>query len=308
MLTSSLAGKSIARKGNMEPINLMTGRAFRPVATLTHAAFLRAAVLLLTFGPCMALAEDPTIVHPFLTDRVTIEAGLYFPNKDFKARVDGTVSNPDREIDFESELGNRTSDDVFDVELLWRLSHKWSVAASHFSADSSGDTVLQQDIQWGDTAIQQGSQVSAGNSFDLTRVLLGYALDSDIRHDFGVGIGLHWLDTAAFLRGDINVVATSSSDVRAAGPLPNIGAWYYYSMTPKFCIGGRLDWFKASVGDYGGKITNFAFGGNYQVSRHFGIGAKFQEFTLAADIRKSSWKGRVNLRYSGMFFFLSGSW
>ena len=110
-------------------MNPMTGTTFRPVAALTHAVFLRAAVLLLTFGPCIALAEGPTIVHPFLTDRVTIEAGLYFPNKDFKARVDGTFSSPDREIDFESELGNKTSDDVFDVELLWRVSHKWSVTA-----------------------------------------------------------------------------------------------------------------------------------------------------------------------------------
>ncbi len=255
-----------------------------------------------------ARAADAPVPHPFLTDDLTIQIGMFLAKKDAKARADGGIGAGERVIDFESELGNSASEDVVAMELLWRFSPSWSLRAQSFSASSSSATVLQQDISWGDRTISEGSNVEAGTSLEMTRLFFGRSFDTSDRHDYGVGLGLHWLQTAAFIRGELTIVATSSSDVSAAGPLPNIGAWYYYSPNPKFYFGGRLDWFKASIGDYGGGIVNFSIGGNYQLTKHVGIGASYQDFELSADISKQSWNGSIDLAYSGVFVFLSGNW
>lgn len=256
----------------------------------------------------LARAQDAPAVHPFLSDDVSIQLGIFKAQKDVRVRVDGGLSVEQREIDFESEFNNSKSDDVFAFEVLWRFSPSWSLRAQSFSASSSSAAVLRQDISWGDTTIGAGSNVEAGTSLEITRLSFGRSFDSRPKHDYGAGIGMHWLRTGAFLRGELVVLQSQSSDLSASGPMPNIGAWYYYSPTPKLYFGGRADWFRASIGDYGGGIVNFAIGANYQLTKHIGIGAKYQDFRLSADISKPAWNGRIELDYEGAFVFLSGNW
>ena len=116
------------------------------------------------------------------------------------------------------------------------------------------------------------------------------------------------LEIGAFIKPD---VITTFGDVSAAsvsGPLPNIGGWYYYSPSPRWFIGGRLDWLEADVDKYDGGIWNLSVGVNFQISDHFGIGAKYQTFELGVDIDEDKWHGRAELNYSGPFVYLSGNW
>jgi hypothetical protein len=90
--------------------------------------------------------------------------------------------------------------------------------------------------------------------------------------------------------------------------MPNIGGWYYYSPSPKWFIGGRLDWLEVSVGKYSGGITNVAVGVNYQLFKNVGLGIKYQLFRLAVDVDNDKWHGRAELDYDGAFVYLSGNW
>lgn len=143
----------------------------------------------------------------------------------------------------------------------------------------------------------------------MSRVFLGRSLDSDPRFDFGFGLGIHWLETGAYLERDFIISFGETSAVSASGPLPNIGGWLFYSPAAQWFVGGRLDWFEASVGDYAGGITNVALGVNYQFAKHLGAGMKYQAFKLNADVKKSSvWRGRLETTFEGMCFYLSGNW
>jgi hypothetical protein len=253
-----------------------------------------------------ALAEPG--VHPYLTDKFIAQVGVYFPQQDIKLRLDGSAGNENGEIHFDEQLNLRDDDDIFVLEMMWRFGEKWSLRMQNFQENRRSTAVLEEDIEWGDEVIQAGSSVSAGTNIKVTRIFFARAFDTDPQVEYGIGLGVHWLETGGFIGVEIIDTVTEFSAVSASGPLPNIGAWYYYSPSEKWYLGGRLDWLEVSLGDYAGRLINFSVGTNYQLTRHFGVGMNYQVFSLAADIKKSSWHGRIELIYDGLYFNLSGNW
>ncbi len=168
--------------------------------------------------------------------------------------------------------------------------------------------MLDTDIEWGDQVILAGSSVFAGSDFKLTRVFFGRAFDSALNYDYGLGLGIHRIEIDAFIGEDIIISFGETTEVSASGPLPNIGGWYYYSPSANWILGGRLDWFQVSVGDYAGGLVNFSVGANYQLFKHFGIGLNYQVFSLNADVKNSTWRGRVESTFRGFSINLTGNW
>lgn len=257
----------------------------------------------------LSLADDFSDTHPFLSDTFSISLGVYAPQRDIVIRVDGAISGENESIDFNDELGIGTSDQIFAAEFVWRFGTKWSLRTQHFDASESKSSVLANDIEWGDTVIQAGSSVTAGGSLSMSRIFFGRAFDNSPRYDYGIGLGIHWLETGAFIERDFITDFGEASTVSASGPLPNIGGWFYYSPLSKWLMGGRVDWFQASFGDYAGGIANFALGANYQLTDHFGVGVNYQFFELDVDVKKSNyWRGQLQTEFAGGYFYLSGNW
>ena len=169
-----------------------------------------------------------------------------------------------------------------------------------------------EDVEWKDIVFAAGSSVVGGQDFRLFRVFFGRSFDTSDRHDFGVGAGIHWLEIDAFIEGNVILggggVSFRREAVSASGPLPNIGVWYQYSLSPRWALRSRLDWLEASVGDYEGKIINASFGLNYQTSDHFGIGLDYSLVELDVDVIKSDWRGGAIITYDGPYAYLSFYW
>jgi hypothetical protein len=252
-----------------------------------------------------ALADDE--VHPFISSKYTIQLGAFLPSKDFKLSVDGSVSGIDREFDFEKATGLRADDEVFMLEFKWRFGEKWSARLQYYETDQSRKAVLDEDVLWRNQIIAAGSSVTAGANFSLTRVFFGRSFDSRANVDTGIGFGLHWLEIGAFIKPDINTLNPVSA-AKVSAPLPNIGAWYYYSPSPKWFIGGRLDWLEASIDKYDGGIVNISAGVNYQMFSNVGIGLKYQFFRLNVDVDEDKWRGRAELDFEGPYLYLSANW
>ena len=255
-----------------------------------------------------ALAEDDIAVHPFLTDTVSVELGLFSPRKEIQLRVDGSLGSFNASIDFEEEFGAKATEDTFAAEILWRIGDAWSLRLQKFDGGNSQTAVLANDIEWKDWVIPAGSSVSVRSGFEMTRIFFGRSLDVAPRHDVGVGLGVHWLETKAGITAEVITTASGSSDVKADGPFPNIGAWYYYSPSEKWYVGARADYMSLSYDIYKGRVLNYAVGGSYQLGKNFGIGLKYQLFNIAADIDETDWRGRIDLQYQGPFLYLSANW
>jgi len=259
----------------------------------------------------LLLAEERGDVHPYLTEAFTIDLGVYFPDRELRLGVDTPVGGPNDPIDFQRELRHQRSDNVFSLNFGWRFGEKWQLGVQYFESSGASGAVLAEDVEWGDLVFGQGSSIVASQEFTLARVFFARKLETSERHEFGVGVGFHWLELAASNDGDIiggGGNTFRSESVSASAPLPNIGAWYTYSISSSWALKGRLDWLSADVGDYDGRLINASLGVNYQMFEHAGVGVSFNLFDLDVGVSKSGWRGQWNMTYDGLYAYVSFFW
>jgi hypothetical protein len=261
-------------------------------------------------NPLCAAAQSDATSHPLLDSDFIVGAGVYFPDKNFEIGVNGR--EPNLEIDFEEAYKLNDSETTWAVDFIWRFGEKWSVQGQYWKVGDSGAAVLEEDVEWGDVVFQQGTGASAGVDLDVARVFFGRKFSQGPQHEFGLGAGLHWMQIDAFVEGQI---LTSIGDteffrdsVEADAPLPNIGAWYYWSWAPKWALTSHVDWLSASIGDYSGSLWNASLGVNWALFDHFGLSAGWNLFKLDVDVEKSDWNGGAEISQNGPFVSLTAYW
>jgi len=265
-------------------------------------------VLLLLAVSSMAAAQDD--VHPDLNSRYSLNVGVFFPERSMS--LGATVAAPDqKEVDFVGQFGLDRKDQTGEIDLQWRFGEKWSLTAQHFRASGSNRIELEEDVEWNNVVFARGSNAEASTRFSLYRVFFGRSFGDSGKTDVGIGAGLHWLKIGATIEGSIyanNTVTFRRESVSASAPLPNIGAWYTYSLTPRLALKARADWFSASIDEYDGKLVNLQAGIDFAWFRHGGIGVAYNFVELDVDIDNSIWTGTAELTFEGPFAFVSFYW
>lgn len=258
------------------------------------------------------LAEAQNDAHPLLTDKFSIDLGVFFPQRTVTLSVDGPINSAAGDIDFDETIGLKESDDVFSVNFGWRFGEKWMLGTQYFKSSGETGKFLEEDVEWNDTTFGQGTGIAAGQEFQLIRTFFARKFKSSDKQEFGLGLGIHWLEIGAWIEGNAVINGAPAGfrreSVKAEAPLPNIGAFYLYSFSPKWAFRARLDWLSAKVGDYDGTLTNVAAGINYQMFEHAGIGLSYNLFDLDLNVNKDGWHGNVNTRYDGAFVHVSFYW
>ncbi len=223
-------------------------------------------------------------------------------------RVNGTLTGDNDEIDFDKGLRLGSADETIAAELSWRFHGRWSVVGQYFKSTDKASTLLEEDIEWGNVIFGAGSNAALGTELSLTRIFFGRQLNTSESHNVGIGGGIHWLHIGSFIEGEILINGTPAAarrSVSVEAPLPNIGAWYMYSISPRWALRTRLDLLSADVGDYDGLLLNAALGVNYQVFEHFGVGLNYNYFELDVSIDKSDWRGEIETIYDGIYVYVS---
>jgi len=258
--------------------------------------------------PKPILAEDAEDLHPYLESGFSIDLGIFYPDRELDLRVNGTASGINDEIHFDEEVRLDSADNTFSAEFAWRFRGKWSIVGQYFKSTDTARAVLEEDIEWGDVVFGAGSSAAVGSEFSLTRIFFGRQLDTSRSHDVGIGGGIHWLEIGSFIEGEILVNGTPAGarrSVSEGAPLPNIGVWYKYSISPRWALRTRFDLLSANIGDYEGLLVNAGLGLNYQAFEHVGIGLSYNYFELDVKINKSGWRGNIETTYDGLYVYAS---
>jgi len=262
---------------------------------------------LLLPGAAIAQQND---VHPLLGNDWVLDAGVFFPTKEFRFRVDGSL--PGDGIDFEDAFRLSDDDSTAAVSLLWRFGEKWSLAGQYWKLSDSSTATLDRDIKWNDVVLEEGSFARAGAGLEVARLFFGRTFSAAEYHEFGLGVGLHWLELSASVEGQIrsNLGDTElyKDSVSADAPLPNIGAWYTFAFSPKWALRSRLDWLSASIGDYSGGLTNASIGIDWAIWEHFGVGLSYNYFSLNVDVDKNDWQGATKISQYGPWLKIGAYW
>jgi len=268
--------------------------------------------LLIIANSQLVQAQEQAEVHPYLNENFFIDVGVYFPERKFGVQVNSTILGPTDPIDLEGEFGARKSDETLSLNFGWRFAQKWQLEGQYFGSTGKAGATLDEDLQFGDITFGAGSGIEAGQEFTLTRLFFARRFESSDEHEFGLGVGLHWLKFGVYIKGNVingdGSTAIRRESVTAIAPLPNIGAWYMHSLTPKLALKTRIDWFGASYDIYDGTMINASIGLNYQVLENFGVGLNYNHFELDVAVEEKSWDGSAKISYEGLYAYLSFYW
>ena len=206
----------------------------------------------------------------------------------------------------------KKSDDLISLNFGWKFGEKWRVGGQYFASDGQREKALQEDVEWGEYVFGAGTGIRAGIEFSLIRTVFERSFASAEHHDFGLGVGLHWLEIGAFIQGNAILNGQQAGfrreSVKADAPLPNIGAWYVRSLSDRWALRARYDWLSADVGEYDGTLINAMAGLNYQLFEHVGLGLSYNLFRLDVGVSKRGWRGDVKTSYEGAFVHLTAYW
>ncbi len=135
------------------------------------------------------------------------------------------------------------------------------------------------------------------------RLSAGYSFVKNTQAELGGALGLHVTDFTMSLAGAN--VAKRTGD--ALAPLPTVGLYGSYALTPRWLLSGRADFFSFSHHDYDGSLVNLVAGVDYRFTRNFGIGLGYRYVDYDLDVTKSSFSGNVQYEFSGPVLYLAGS-
>lgn len=260
-------------------------------------------------APGTAHAQD---THPLMSSKYWVNVGAYFAARDFKASADGTVSGDNNDLDFEREFALDDGPDLMIAEFGWQFGEKWGIGLQYFQSERDGQRTLERTLEWQDVTYEAGVSLRAETDLKIGRVVLSRNFWDGGNHSLRVSGGFHWLEIGASLAGEATLEDMSTGfrreSVSASAPIPNIGAWYRYSVSERWLLSARVDWLSASVDDYSGGIWNVNVGANLSFSDHFGAGLAYQFFELDGSVKNSDWRGDIKSSFSGPHLYLSAYW
>src|SRR5512134_2641908 len=239
-LISIVPSGSLSPCGRTFAMNLIRKLCPPSVRRLAHPALRAGLGLLGVMAAGLAAGQQAGwTTHPALLDRWSIQLGLYTPNVDTSARLNGAGGLLGTEINFEEDLGYAERNDMPAILGSVRLGERWKVEAEYLSLRRDNSRALSRTINWGDNSYTVGTTVTSEFSSDIFRVSGGYSFIKDAQKELGVTFGFHVTDF------NISISASSigSDTGEALAPLPTLGLYGAYALTPKWLLSGRVDIF-----------------------------------------------------------------
>ncbi len=266
-------------------------------------------LIVLAACPVGVVAQEAEPTHPLLASKWSIRAGTMKPTSDISLSVDGEISGINLPIDIDAVfgLGDAKSSEAY--ELQWRFGELWSLRLQNFEIINEASAVLPSDIGWGDLVFNEGSFVTIGSGFDVTRLFFGRKVKWSDDYEIGVGAGVHWLEIRNYIFGDIIIngfpVGFGDGDAGVEGPLPTVGAWFTKAFNDHWAMEARFDWLNVRVDPFDGLLVDATLGINYHLNDHFGLGLQYNYFELDVIVRDSGWRGQIDTKDRGPYLFLS---
>lgn len=265
-------------------------------------------MFVLTAGLSAGLGLATSAHAQALDERYWIEAQAYWPDVDTTVSVSGPNGVVGAKIDMESDLdlADRKSLPAFQAGA--RIGERWSVVGEYYGLNRSGSATTSRDITFDDVTYSTGASVSSSFDTDVYRIAVGYAFLKRDKVELGASLGLHVTQFKVSLSGEGHIgAAAAQSQFRkrdALAPLPTLGLYGAYQITPRLMVGGRVDYLSLKVGDYDGRLTNTEARISYRLLDHVAIGAAYRYVDYDLNIDKKHWQGEVAYKFKGPAVFL----
>lgn len=241
-----------------------------------------------------------------LDERFWLEGSGYFPGIETKINVSRT-GFPGTDIDAENDLGMDDTDTLPAIYAGWRFSPRWIVTGEFYALDREGSKSLERTIEFDGSTYPIGVSVDSKIASNVYRATIGYSFIHNDRSELGASIGLHATDFTVELEGEAQIgpgvrqVVARRRDFLA--PMPTIGVYGTYEISPKVVLNGRVDFLSLEVDEYGGGITNAQASVAYRFSRNFSAGLAYRYVAYDLQVEKTDYNADIDYNFSGPSLF-----
>jgi hypothetical protein len=259
-----------------------------------------AAVLLIAAAPASyAEAGNP------LTDTFSISLGGFLLETDTTLRVDGDVRGT--EIDAGRDLGLQDAD-RFRVDAYWRMTPRQKLRLMYFDTSASRTHTLDREIIVDDETYEIDMDVTGSIETQVTALSYEFDFLQGDRYELGGTFGIHNLSFEMGLEFEGNgIQAARSSRAEANGPLPVLGLHGVYRINDKFYLDGGVQYFSISFDPYDGSVTDFTASAVWQATKHFAVGAGWNQFRTKVEVDGDRFDGELKWKYGGARIFVTAS-
>lgn len=265
------------------------------------------------------VAQDAS--HPFFRHRLLLQGGAAFNTIDSFAAVGTASGRIGTRLSFEDHLGFDSSKATFDVLLRYRLSDRWMIEGAYFGAPRNSAASMSRTIEFGKYSFNAGAALNADLGIGSYRFALGYAFHKS--HDLEVGAALttYVSDFSAALRGNawIGNLSTGFQTERyhAPAPVPAIGLYAHYALSPRWLISGRADFMDLNISrfamfgidlrDVDGRVVSLEASTEYRLFDNLGLGVGYRYMDVALGATTSGLRGSVGYAISAPTVFARAS-
>jgi hypothetical protein len=233
-------------------------------------------------------------------DRVSLRFAVARTELDASAQVNSSTVGLGTSINFETVLGLDARDVFPGGRGYYRFNRKSAVRFALFDYDRDGARVTQEDIQFGDVFIPEGTFLAGSAAYQFMGLAYAHALVNNGKIEAGVTAGL----TAVGV--DLTLV-TSGLPEDVAGredvtlPLPVVGFYTSYTLRPKLVFSYYGAFFALDYDKYSGSFTDTAAMLDWYPFKNVGFSLGIQSLNLDVVVEGSEgdFDGRASLSFRG---------
>ena len=273
---------------------------------------------------CVQIVNAQETEAPELPDRFMIRGGYLFV---FGADTDIQLNGQrglGSTIDFNRTLGGATDYSGFRIDAAYRFNDRHSLGVSYYRVLRDGNRTISTDLNVRDTTFAAGANVNSSLNFDLWRLIYNYSFYRNDKVELGISPSLYMLRLKFNIAGDLTCSSNSSnststncvgqptnfgsSSEKLTVPLPSLGGYLNYHITPKLLSQARFDWFYLKVGNaFEGSMFEFYAGLEYRLFTHFSLGASYDRLQANVDLHKATSSSGVAINNAWNTVFLYGA-
>lgn len=212
---------------------------------------------------------------------------------------DGTLGDP---LDLERQLNVDKSLFKVRADARLRIGRRHTLQAAYYDGSRGGVASLSEELVIGDESFVLDASLETKIDLAVYKFSYGYSFIANEKWDVAGTVGVHALDLGASFFGQARIDAFSVEARLEAkdtfAPLPVIGGRFAYALSPKWRIRGEIDWLKLKIGDISGNLVDITLGVDFDITRNFGLTARYNYVDIEVNSRDLGFPGRVGYSYS----------
>lgn len=245
-----------------------------------------------------------------LTDRFSIDAGMYSMDSDTTIRADsidgidvGSTLDLEDTFGFDEEM-------VFRLEGIWRFHKRHKLRLMYFDSKRTAHESIEQPISFAGEDFSIGLEVRTDFNFQILELAYEYAFLRRETYEIGASLGIHNVDfttalTATLSTPGSSLTETLRGEVQTDAPLPVIGLRGNWNFAGNFYLQAHAQYFQLKYEGYDGSLTDLQAGVLWQFSRHVGAGIAYNLFDTDVDIDDGrDFQGELKWEYYGAQAYL----